>query len=142
MSMTQCYVCPSEKYVEDHHVDFKGGELSPETMPMCKRCHRTLHDLGVKYFDDDKLDRALVVLNKRNEIWGRPAMRREEVPRRIRGRWVIPSEIMESIARREAERAARQKAKRPVRMRLRPSLIPKDQMVLPGFELVVEVGRA
>lgn len=63
-----CYICPSNKHVDDHHVDCCEGKLSPETVPLCRRCHRTFHDLGVEYFDDEYLDKAIELENRRREI--------------------------------------------------------------------------
>jgi hypothetical protein len=44
------------------------GELSPETVPLCRRCHRTYHDRGLEWFDDDILDKAIELENRRREI--------------------------------------------------------------------------
>ena len=83
-----CYICSGDKYVDDHHYDCLEGKLSPETVPLCRRCHRTYHDLGVEWFDDEYLDKAIEIENKRREIWrlnnvGRvlPPMKREDVKR-------------------------------------------------------------
>lgn len=79
-----CYICPSNKYIEGHHLDCKHGELSPETVPLCKRCHRTYHDLGVEWFDDEFLDRAIEIENRRRQIvYVEPLilLRREDVRR-------------------------------------------------------------
>lgn len=64
-----CFICPSDKFVDDHHYDCLEGKLSPETVPMCRRCHRTYHNFGVEWFDDEFLDKAIEVENKRREIW-------------------------------------------------------------------------
>lgn len=63
-----CYICPSTKFVDDHHIDCCEGKLSPETVPLCRRCHRTYHDLGVDYFDDEYLDKAIELENRRRQI--------------------------------------------------------------------------
>jgi len=77
-----CYICgPKGKYVDDHHYDCSEGKLSPETVPLCRRCHRTYHDLGVEWFDDEYLDKAIEIENKRREILGHGPMRKEEVKR-------------------------------------------------------------
>jgi len=44
------------------------GALSPETVPLCRRCHRTYHDWGVGAFSPDTTEKALEVENKRREI--------------------------------------------------------------------------
>lgn len=85
---TVCYICPSNKYVDNHHLDCCEGKLSPETVPLCRRCHRTYHDLGVEWFEDEYLDKAIEIENKRREIhqnklgthpW--PPMKREDIKR-------------------------------------------------------------
>lgn len=63
-----CYICPSDRFVDDHHYDCQEGKLSPETVPLCRRCHRTYHDLGIGSFSPDTTDKALEVENKRREI--------------------------------------------------------------------------
>ena len=63
-----CYICSSTKFVDDHHFDCQEGKLSPETVLLCRRCHRTYHDLGVDYFDDEYLGKAIELENRRREI--------------------------------------------------------------------------
>lgn len=63
-----CYICGSSKFVDDHHYDCCEGKLSPDKVPLCRRCHRTYHDLGVEWFDDEFLDKAIELENKRREI--------------------------------------------------------------------------
>jgi hypothetical protein len=63
-----CYVCSSNKYVDDHHVDCLKGKLSPETVPLCRRCHQTYHIWGVGTFSPDTTGKALEVENRRREI--------------------------------------------------------------------------
>ncbi len=63
-----CYICPSGKFVDDHHIDCCEGKLSPETVPLCRRCHRTYHDIGVEWFDDEYLDKAIELENRRRQI--------------------------------------------------------------------------
>jgi len=63
-----CYICTSNRFVDDHHLDCMEGKLSPETVPLCRRCHRTFHDLGVEWFDDEFLDKAIELENRRREI--------------------------------------------------------------------------
>lgn len=79
--MSSCYICDSDRFVDGHHYDCCEGKLSSETVPLCRRCHRTYHNLGVEWFDDEYLDRAIEVENKRREILGQPPMRREDVRR-------------------------------------------------------------
>lgn len=76
-----CYICSSDKFVDDHHYDCQEGKLSPDTVPLCRRCHRTYHDLGVEWFDDEYLDKAIEIENKRREIVGKLPMRRKDVVR-------------------------------------------------------------
>jgi len=67
----ECFICSLTKIIDDHHIDCQEGRLSPETVPLCRRCHRTYHDLGVEWFDDEYLDKAIEVENKRREIFNR-----------------------------------------------------------------------
>ncbi len=64
----KCYICPSTTALDDHHIDCMHGELSPETVPLCRRCHRTYHDLGLEWFEDEFLDKAIELENRRREI--------------------------------------------------------------------------
>jgi len=63
-----CYIDGSQKYIENHHYDCMRGKLSPETVPLCKRCHRTYHIWGVGAFSPNTTEKALEVENKRREI--------------------------------------------------------------------------
>ena len=67
-----CYICSSDKFVDGHHYDCCEGELSPETVPLCRRCHRTYHDLGVDWFEDEYLDKIIEIENKRRAIHNKP----------------------------------------------------------------------
>jgi len=62
------YICKKERPVDNHHIDCAHGGISDETVLLCRRCHRTYHDLGVEWFDDEYLDRALEIENKRRTI--------------------------------------------------------------------------
>ena len=79
--MKACYICSSAEYVDDHHVDCQYGEVSPDTVPLCRRCHRTFHDLGVEWFDDELLDRAIEVENMRRKIFGEPPLEKRDIIR-------------------------------------------------------------
>jgi hypothetical protein len=79
--MKVCYICSSDKYIDEHHVDCQYGEVSPDTVPLCRRCHRTFHDLGVEWFDDEVLDRAIEVENMRRKIFGKPLLERKDIIR-------------------------------------------------------------
>lgn len=77
-----CYICGRiEVLIDNHHVDCDHGAISKETVPLCRRCHRTYHDLGLEWFDDEFLDRALEIKNKWRAIYGIPPMKREDVKR-------------------------------------------------------------
>lgn len=76
-----CYICPRDRFVDGHHYDCREGELSPEKVPLCRRCHRTYHDLGVEWFEDEFLDKAIEIENRRREIHGLSPIRREDVCR-------------------------------------------------------------
>lgn len=76
-----CYICGSIRFIDDHHLDCKGGAISPETVPLCRRCHRTYHDWGVESFSPDTTERALEVENKRRAIFRLPLMTMDEITR-------------------------------------------------------------
>lgn len=63
-----CFICSSDKFVDEHHYDCQEGRLSPEKVPLCRRCHRTYHDWGIGAFSPDTTDKAIEVENKRREI--------------------------------------------------------------------------
>ena len=63
-----CYICSSDRYVDNHHYDSRWVKLSPETGPLCRRCHRTYHDWGIGAFSPDTTAKAIEVENKRREI--------------------------------------------------------------------------
>jgi len=63
-----CYICSSDRFVDDHHIDCCEGKLSLETVPLCRRCHRTYHDLGVEWFEDEYLDKAIELENRHRQI--------------------------------------------------------------------------
>lgn len=65
---TICWICSSGKHVDDHHYDCKEGELSPETVPLCRRCHQTYHIWGVEWFEDEYLDKIIEIENKGRQI--------------------------------------------------------------------------
>lgn len=67
-NQTNCYVCGKQP-VDDHHIDCKHGEVSDETVPLCRRCHRTYHDLGVEWFEEEYLDKILEIENKRRALY-------------------------------------------------------------------------
>lgn len=87
-AVKECYICPSDRFVDDHHYDCKEGKLSPETVSLCRRCHRTYHDCGVEWFDDEYLEKAIEIENKRRVIWRLnhvggilPELKREDIKR-------------------------------------------------------------
>ncbi len=60
-----CYICSSNDFVDDHHYDLHYGKISDETVPLCRRCHKTIHMYrGIHMFEDDLLDKAIKVWNK------------------------------------------------------------------------------
>jgi hypothetical protein len=79
--MKVCYICSSGQNIDDHHVDCQYGQVSPDTVPLCRRYHRTYHDLGVDWFDDELLDRAIEVENMRRKIFGIPLLKRKDIVR-------------------------------------------------------------
>lgn len=77
-----CYICGGNKYVDDHHLDCCEGMLSSETVPLCRRCHRTYHHLGVDWFDEEFVDKAIEVENKRRQILHWPSRKPLELMKR------------------------------------------------------------
>lgn len=63
-----CEICGSKKFVDAHHYDCREGKRGPETIKLCRRCHRTYHDRGIEWFDDELLDRAIAMENKKREL--------------------------------------------------------------------------
>jgi len=66
--MAVCEICGSERFVDAHHYDCREGVISPETINLCRRCHRTYHDRGIEWFDDEFIDKAIGIENKRRQI--------------------------------------------------------------------------
>ena len=77
--MPECYICTGERFVDGHHYDCCEGKISPEKVPLCRRCHRTYHDWGLGSFSPDTIDKALEVENHRRRILGLPIMSKEEI---------------------------------------------------------------
>jgi len=77
-----CYVCSSDRFVDDHHIDLKHGAISDETVPLCRRCHTTIHRYGgIHWFDDEILDRAIEVWNRTKALYDKPLMTRDKIKR-------------------------------------------------------------
>ena len=110
--MESCYICGSLRYVDQHHYDCKEGSISPETVPLCRRCHRTYHDWGIGSFSPDTTTKALEVENYRRKIYNLPLITEADIHHTNywRKKWGI-------------------RGKRKV--------IPMDQPLLPGFELAL-----
>ena len=91
--MPCCYIDGSTRFVDDHHLDCKEGKVSPETIPLCRRCHRTYHDWGVDAFSPDTTIKALEVENKRRMIYGLPLMSMAQISRSgyWRKKWGVTS---------------------------------------------------
>lgn len=79
--MPWCYICNSVRFIDYHHYDCKEGKVNLETVPLCRRCHRTYHDWGLGAFSPDTTDRAMEVENRRREIFGLPLMTRDQISR-------------------------------------------------------------
>ena len=63
-----CCICGSHRFVDAHHYDCCEGAISPETVLLCRRCHRTYHDRGIEWFDDEYLDKVIEIENKARRI--------------------------------------------------------------------------
>lgn len=77
-----CYICESSIFIDDHHIDLRYGEISEETVPLCRRCHHTIGMWGgIHMFDDAILDKAIEVWNMTQVLFNRPLMTRENIKR-------------------------------------------------------------
>lgn len=77
-----CYICGSNNFVDDHHIDCRKGEISPKTVPLCRRCHSTIHMFnGIHMFEDDLLNKAIEVWNMTEVLYGRPLMTKDKIKR-------------------------------------------------------------
>ena len=71
----KCFICGSENHIDNHHYDCCHGQVSAETVPLCRRCHTTYHvwgvgrcAWGVGCFAPQHTAKALEVENRRREI--------------------------------------------------------------------------
>lgn len=78
----KCEICGSDKFVDAHHYDCKEGKISSETINLCRRCHRTYHDRGIEWFDDEFIDKAIEIENKFRVIHNTTLQRKESVSHR------------------------------------------------------------
>jgi hypothetical protein len=70
--MKLCYICATTKHLDNHHVDCQHGAVSPDTVLLCRRCHRTYHNCGIEWFDDELLDRAIELENMHRKAVSSP----------------------------------------------------------------------
>lgn len=80
---SHCWICASGNHIDGHHVDCLRGQLSSETVLLCRRCHQTYHTWGVGAFSPDTTGKSVELENKRREILrslpaGHPQRRRAE----------------------------------------------------------------
>lgn len=128
-SSIKCYICSSNKHIDDHHIDCQEGKVSPETVPLCRRCHRTYHDLGLDWFDDDVLDKAIEMENKTRVIHATAG---------IRSKFYQPEEPLVLLRREDIQRSQYYnkthgiKATKPVYSRVRTKF--PNSPCLPGEE--------
>ena len=66
--LMKCFICGSENHIDNHHYDCCYGQVSPETVPLCRRCHTSYHVWGVGCFAPQDTAKALEVENRRREI--------------------------------------------------------------------------
>ncbi|GAI73769.1 unnamed protein product [marine sediment metagenome] len=77
-----CYICNGDNFVDDHHYDLQYGKISEETVPLCRRCHKTIHMYrGIHMFEDVYLDRAIEVWNRTQVLLNRPLMTKDKIER-------------------------------------------------------------
>lgn len=63
-----CEVCGASKFIDEHHYDCSEGRISADTIALCRRCHRTYHDRGIEWFDDEYLDKAIEIENRFRQL--------------------------------------------------------------------------
>lgn len=136
-----CYICDSDRFVDGHHYDCEEGKLSPEVVPLCRRCHRTYHDLGVDYFEDDYLDKVIEIENKRREIRNANLVKfnEERLTEAIKSPWnsmlrkpLIP---LSPLKREDIRRSTYWNKTHGKRHPQKPSRETKDERQL-GFEMI------
>ncbi len=121
-----CEVCGSDKFVDAHHFDCKEGRISYETINLCRRCHRTYHDRGVEWFDDDKIDKAIEIENKRREL--------------VYANLVNTTKSLILLKREDIVRSDYWNIKHGIKKRRQPPRETPDQKQL-GFEMIENLWR-
>lgn len=111
MNLEPCYICGSDRFVENHHCDCQRGKISSLTVPLCKRCHRSYHIWGVGCFSPGTTLRAVEVENVTRRIYGEAPMSMADV-----------------------ERSSYWRKKWGIRKALKPK--PIKQPFLPGLEVI------
>lgn len=77
-----CCICPSDIFVDDHHIDLNHGKISDKTVPLCRRCHHTIGIYnGIHMFEDEYLDKAIEVFNMTQSLLNKPLMVRDKIKR-------------------------------------------------------------
>jgi len=77
-----CYICGSSIFIDEHHYDLQYGRISDETVPLCRRCHKTIHMYnGIHMFDNAILDKAMEVWNMTQTLLKKPLMTMENIKR-------------------------------------------------------------
>lgn len=78
----KCCICGSSIFIDDHHIDYQKGKVSPKTVPLCRRCHKTIHMwAGIHMFDDTLLDKAIEVWNMTQALFNKPLLTRDKIER-------------------------------------------------------------
>jgi len=97
----RCAICGSERFVDRHHLDCQRGALSPLTIPLCRRCHRSYHDWGISCFSPDTTEKALEVENIKRGIYREPPLLLSEIVRSSywRAKWKVPKKA--KVAKKE-----------------------------------------
>jgi len=121
-----CEICGSDKFVDAHHYDCKEGKISPETINLCRRCHRTYHDRGVEWFDEEYLDKAIILENKRREI--------------IYGNLQEPRKPLQLLRREDIRRSDYWNKMHGISKRRKPTIETRDERQL-GFDMIDNLMR-
>lgn len=131
----KCEVCGSERFVDAHHYDCKEGKISPDTINLCRRCHRTYHDNGIEWFDDEYLAKVIEIENKFRVIHN--ANLKESV-NRIRHKYIdglYGGKELRPIKRGDVQRSDYWNKIHGIRKRRKPPRETKDEKQL-GFDMI------
>ena len=127
-----CWICNSNKFVDNHHYDCKKGKISPETVPLCRRCHRTYHDRGVEWFDDEYLEKIIEIENKARAIYQKAG---------IRSKFSQPEEPLVLLKREDIQRSTYWNKTHGIKKAIKKPLRETEQEKQLGFDIIDNLLR-